>query len=240
MYPSPTSIPSAQSRIRWLKFELSRDQLHGKKVLAEFSTQEGTHYHGIGEIRALSNGELLAVDLVFTRSDGNGHYTDIITHLSSRQLARLQPASHGEAYDYCYEGVLQPDNDPDHPEYFDLLDKQALFFGVLSILKARTPYFSYKTIKSYAQEAGLSIKDTSLRVYLVEAVAKGLIYSAGRGWYSGLSDLFTLNATPVAALVSTLQTAFPLLDFTCWSTEQVQAHGPQPPHQVCQLRPHRP
>lgn len=225
MYPPPSSIPSAQSRIRWLKSELSRDQLHGKKVFAEFSTHEGTHYRGSGEIRALSNGELLAVDLVFTRSDGNGHYTDIITHLSSRQLARLQPASPGEAYDYRYEGVLQPDNDPDHPEYFDLLDKQALFFGVLSILKARTQYFSYKTIQETAQEAGLSIKDTSLRVYLVEAVAKGLIHSAGRGWYSGLSEAFTLNPSSVASLVHTLQTEFPLLKFSCWSTEQIQAHG---------------
>jgi hypothetical protein len=225
MYPPPSSIPSAQSRIRWLKSELSRDQLHGKKVFAEFSTQEGTRYRGSGEIRALSNGELLAVDLVFTRSDGNGHYTDIITHLSSRQLAQLQPASPGEAYDYRYEGVLQPDNDPDRPEYFDLLDKQALFFGVLSILKARTPYFSYKTIQETAQETGLAIKDSTLKHYLVEAVSKGLLHDAGRSWYSGLPEAFTLNPSFVAPLVHTLQTEFPLLNFSCWSTEQIQAHG---------------
>ena len=222
--PTPSSITPAQSRIRWLKSELSRDQLDGKKVFAEFTTLEGAHYSGTGVIRALSNEEHLAVDLVFTRHDSPGQLTDILFHLSARQLAHLQPAPSGEKYHYRYEGQLQPDNSPE-PLYFDLLNKPALFFGILGILKAQSPYFSYKTIQEAAQAASLEIKDSSLKHYLVEAVAKGLLHNAGRSWYSGLEEPFILNPSPVAPLVTTLQTAFPLLDFTCWSTEQIHAHG---------------
>lgn len=48
-----------------------------------------------------------------------------------------------------------------------------------------------------------------------------MIYDAGRGWYSRLSEPVPLDAKPVAKLIRALEKALPLLDFTCWSTAQI-------------------
>jgi hypothetical protein len=61
----------------------------------------------------------------------------------------------------------------------------------------------------------------TLKVYLSEAVAKGLIHDAGRGWYSRLSKPLVLDPQPVRKLVRTVEKAFPLLDFCAWSTVQL-------------------
>jgi hypothetical protein len=53
----------------------------------------------------------------------------------------------------------------------------------------------------------------------------GLIHEAGRGWYSRLASRCVLEAKPVARLARLVEQAFPLLDFTCWSTEQVRSFG---------------
>ncbi len=67
----------------------------------------------------------------------------------------------------------------------------------------------------------LALKDSSLSVYLTEAVKQGLVHDAGRGWYSRLADRVALDPKPVARLVRAVEKAFPLLDFTVWSTAQV-------------------
>lgn len=104
-------------------------------------------------------------------------------------------------------------------------DKQALFFRVLGSLKDNAPYFPLKSIQAAANDAELALKDSTLNGYLVEAVAQSLIHDAGRGWYSGLAEPFGLNGKPVSKLVKAMEKAFPLLDFTCWSTEQVASYG---------------
>jgi hypothetical protein len=104
-------------------------------------------------------------------------------------------------------------------------DKSTLFFRLLGDLKFHRPYFSLKAIQASANDAELALKDSTLKGYLVEAVAQGLVHDAGRGWYSRLAKPFVLNAKPVAGLVKTMEKAFPLLDYTCWSTEQIQGYG---------------
>jgi hypothetical protein len=225
MQPHSSSTEPTPSRIRWLKSELSRDQLHGKKVFAKFTTNQGRSFSGTGTIRALCNPEgLLSIDLVFTHILSPTEIEDIIFHISSRQLQHLTPTAASEDFDYHYDGLLKPDNTP-NPLYFDVLNKQGLFFGVLGVLKKQTPYFSYKTIYQAAKKADLTIKDSTFKGYLVEAVAKGLLHDAGRAWYSGLAEPFSLDTKPVESLIQTLNKAFPLLDFTCWSTEQLQPYG---------------
>ena len=54
-----------------------------------------------------------------------------------------------------------------------------------------------------------------------EAMEQGIVHDAGRGWYSRLQDRCALDRKPVAKLVRQLEKEFPLLDFTCWSTQQV-------------------
>lgn len=69
---------------------------------------------------------------------------------------------------------------------------------------------------------GLEITPATLRTYMHEMVRTQRIHPAGRGWYSSLASPFVLDTTPVESLVRDLAKVFPLVDFSCWSTAQVQ------------------
>lgn len=99
--------------------------------------------------------------------------------------------------------------------------KQKFLEQVLGGLMQRSAYFSRDTIQSAAESAGLSLKRPTLAVYLNQAVKQGLIHDAGRGWYSRLAEPVKLDLRPCAKLVREVEKAFPLLDFTVWSTAQL-------------------
>jgi hypothetical protein len=99
--------------------------------------------------------------------------------------------------------------------------KETLSYKVLGALKERSAYFSYEEIQTAVREENLPLQDASLRVYLTEATKQGVIHDAGRGWYSRLSNPVALDPQPVAGLIRTVGKAFPLLDFTVWSTAQI-------------------
>jgi hypothetical protein len=82
-------------------------------------------------------------------------------------------------------------------------------------------YFPASKIKQLISEKQFPITDGTASQYLFESVKNGLFFDAGRGWYSSIANSFVLNAKPVNSLVSSLTKVFPLLDFSCWSTEQV-------------------
>ena len=83
-------------------------------MFAAFTTNDGVSYEGKGIIRAHEHPDSrLAIDLVFTRHDSAYKRTDILFHLSPRQLRRLQKSERDENYDFQYEGQLMPDSDPD-------------------------------------------------------------------------------------------------------------------------------
>jgi hypothetical protein len=48
-----------------------------------------------------------------------------------------------------------------------------------------------------------------------------VVHDAGRGWYSRLSEPVPLDPKPVAKFVRVVEKALPLLDFSCWSTAQI-------------------
>jgi len=100
-------------------------------------------------------------------------------------------------------------------------DKQALLFQVLGKVKEKHAYFRFSAIQTEANEAELKITESSLKTYVSEAVQLGLIYDAGRDWYSRLSERVTLDPKPVGKLVRAVEKAFPLLDFAVWSTAQI-------------------
>ncbi len=102
--------------------------------------------------------------------------------------------------------------------------KTRFFQEVLGQLKQRA-YFKSAEVAPLARQLGLKISNGTLSVYLSEAVKQGHIHDAGRGWYSSLANAFELDARPVKSLVTKLEKKFPLLDFTCWSTEQIRAFG---------------
>jgi hypothetical protein len=99
--------------------------------------------------------------------------------------------------------------------------KQQLFDQVLGGLKERSAYFSRDSIQAAADAAGLSLKRPTLAVYLNQAVKQGLIHDAGRGWYSRLAEPVKLDLHTCSKPVRLVAKKFPLLDFHCWSTAQV-------------------
>jgi hypothetical protein len=99
--------------------------------------------------------------------------------------------------------------------------KTTLFSLVLPQFKVASPYFTTAAIARRVQELGLAISEGTLPVYLSEATASGLIHSAGRGWYSRFSQPVPLDAQPVVKLTRAVEKAFPLLEFTVWSTAQI-------------------
>ena len=99
--------------------------------------------------------------------------------------------------------------------------KAKLFTLVLPQLKSRTPYFSIDAVKRRLKELQINVADNLLRLYLSEATTKGIIHDAGRGWYSRLAEPVALDRKPVQKLAKLLEKEFPLLDFTVWSTQQV-------------------
>lgn len=99
--------------------------------------------------------------------------------------------------------------------------KGKLFNEVLAHLKGRAAYFPTAAIREAVRNADLPITDGSLRVYLSEAVAKGVLHDAGRGWYSRLSERVALDPKLVGRLIRAVEKAFPLLDFCVWSTVQL-------------------
>jgi type I restriction-modification system DNA methylase subunit len=87
------------------------------------------------------------------------------------------------------------------------------------------PYFSNDAIKRELEKHRSEVKSESLNHYMHELTSEGVVYDAGRGWYSTLSEPLVLDREPVRELVETLQKRFPFLEFSCWSTKQVAAYG---------------
>jgi hypothetical protein len=97
--------------------------------------------------------------------------------------------------------------------------KSLLFNTLLPGLKEQSAYFSLAAVKR-ALAAEIELADDTLREYMSEAMATGIVTDAGRGWYSRHRQPVTLDAKPVAKIIRAVKKAFPLLDFCCWSTLQ--------------------
>lgn len=97
---------------------------------------------------------------------------------------------------------------------------EILSTSVLPELKSKIPYFSIKAVKRALTEANLTLADETLREYMSEAMAAGIVQDAGRGWYSRHEEPVSLDPKPLAKIIRTVEKAFPLLDFCCWSTVQ--------------------
>jgi len=103
-------------------------------------------------------------------------------------------------------------------------NKARLFMRILPELSAAAPYFSMETVAKKMAALQLTTAEASLKTYMSEAMKKGIVHDAGRGWYSRLATPVTLDPKPVKTVISRIEKAFPLLEFTCWSTEQVNPY----------------
>ena len=88
-------------------------------------------------------------------------------------------------------------------------------------LAGKAPYFSVAAARKWLSEQKLSYKPETVNTYLSRQMRAGKIFDAGRGWYSSIEKSYQLDTAPVQKLVDTLTQEFPLLDFACWSTAQL-------------------
>lgn len=93
---------------------------------------------------------------------------------------------------------------------------------ILERYLAKWPYFSENSIHHELSKSGNAILPATLNRYLVEFTDTGLVYKAGRGWYSGLASQFELDISSVQPLAEDIAKAFPLISFSCWSSAQVK------------------
>lgn len=98
--------------------------------------------------------------------------------------------------------------------------KELLFTQILPDLKKQSTYFSLAAVKRSLIAAGIELADDTLREYMSEAMAAGIVADAGRGWYSRHEKPVSLDPKPITKIIREVKRAFPLLDFCCWSTVQ--------------------
>ena len=87
-------------------------------------------------------------------------------------------------------------------------------------LEAR--YFAISDIRKFLEGHAITFNEKTLVGYLHELVAGESLFDAGRGWYSSLETPFILDTGAVRDLADGLRKAFPLVDFSCWSTAEIQ------------------
>lgn len=102
--------------------------------------------------------------------------------------------------------------------------KHSLQAILLPALKEISPYFNLETVSARLKEVGIEAPSATITTYLSQFISEGLLYDAGRGWYSRIEKPFALDTTPLKRLITKIKKAFPLLDFSCWSTEQINPY----------------
>ncbi len=99
--------------------------------------------------------------------------------------------------------------------------KSELRLVLLPELKKLAPYFNIDAVRKMLKNKGIEVKDGTLRHYMSDAMEEAVVYDAGKGWYSRIENRCELDQKPVAKIVKLLEKEFPLLEFACWSTQQV-------------------
>jgi len=83
-------------------------------------------------------------------------------------------------------------------------------------------YFHINNLKKYFTEKEIRFEEDTLKRYLYLLKKNELVYTAGRGWYSNIKKEFELDIEPVEKIIRLITDKFPLLEFSCWSTEQLK------------------
>jgi hypothetical protein len=103
--------------------------------------------------------------------------------------------------------------------------KRVLREQCLPALARHAAYFSVADVREWLRARNITCPPALLREYLSAFMRAQVIHDAGRGWYSRIAEPCALNKKSVDGLSKDVAEAFPLLDFTCWSTEQIANYG---------------
>lgn len=95
---------------------------------------------------------------------------------------------------------------------------------VLPAMAEQHKYFNLDALKARLAAQKLSYVPETVNAYVSRMKNEGKIFGAGRGWYSLLDTPFEVDTQPVAELVADVEKKFPFLDFSCWSTGQLNPY----------------
>ena len=102
--------------------------------------------------------------------------------------------------------------------------KTVLGEDVIPTLLLRQRYCSSAAIRAELTRRRVTFAPLTLNRYLVDLRKAGVIHDAGKGWYSSIAQEFVLDTKPLQELIGLLTGKFPLLEFACWSTQQVNPY----------------
>lgn len=88
-----------------------------------------------------------------------------------------------------------------------------------SLVKKYVQKHRYFSLYDAARDLDLD-KDLVMN-YCYQLKKENLIFGAGRGWYSSFARAFELDIEPVQEMVEFIKKKYPLLKFSCWSTQQI-------------------
>ena len=94
-------------------------------------------------------------------------------------------------------------------------------WNIVKPLAKKHAYVSLKAIKSALKDERIEIEDNTLRNYLSEAMAEGIVHDAGRAWYCGIAPPAHLDDSHIRELKGLLAERFPFLPHYLWSTLQL-------------------
>ncbi len=101
--------------------------------------------------------------------------------------------------------------------------KEILQNRCLPELKERCAYFDVGSLRAWLKKERIPFNCATVNRYMTDFVKDGFVWSAGRGWYSFVPSAIQLDAEPLTEIKRELQARFPLLDFACWSTQQINS-----------------
>ena len=84
--------------------------------------------------------------------------------------------------------------------------------------KENRKYFTREELRSFGPDRRFN----TLNRYMVGFNKAGILYGAGRGWYSFVKQPLKLDRRPVKKVIAMIAKKYPLLSFTVWSTEQLK------------------
>lgn len=85
-------------------------------------------------------------------------------------------------------------------------------------------YFHINDLEKHLIANKVQFKQNTLKQNLYFLKKDGIIFEAGKGWYSTIKGTFELETKPIEEIVSLIKDKFPLLEFSCWSTEQLKEY----------------
>ncbi|MBN2833602.1 MAG: hypothetical protein JXR48_01410 [Candidatus Delongbacteria bacterium] len=103
------------------------------------------------------------------------------------------------------------------------LSVKYLLLEEIERIKVKSNYFSVESVRDFLKSKKRTVTNPTINRYLHDFKKKGIIFDAGKGWYSFLENPFLLYSEPVKPFVEIIKEGFPLLPFSCWSTQQLNS-----------------